>query len=108
MHTGVQATTLTIGTQGPDFLAFMHARFDKKWVSYEMTAAKYTEAANDFNRYVNDELQKHGRPPLKREQHRTAQAVMNRLSDLETEIIGRIVQQDFLTVTAKKKQPAGA
>ena len=108
MHTGVQAQSLAIGSEGAEFLAFMDARYNERWASYNMNPAKSIKAAEVFNEYLDRQLKRMGKGGLERGKERTPQAVLKRLIEVEADIINRIVRKDFLTVAAKKRPAESA
>lgn len=92
IHTSLNPNSLKISAD-QEFYLFMELREKFQWVSYRMTSLSYVEAAHVYNVAMEDLWRKKGLPPPARKNPR---AILDKLSEVENQILDRIVRKDFV------------
>lgn len=90
--TQMDARSLSIAGNDEYYL-FMDMRLELRWLSYEMTAIKWTRATNDFNTRLATLNSSKG---IIRTVKKHPRALQDKLSEVEKQISGRIKRQDFV------------
>ncbi|KAF7794597.1 hypothetical protein EIP86_005733 [Pleurotus ostreatoroseus] len=92
LHTGINPHSLRIEKFGAEHFTFMNLRFERKWASYEMTPRGYLAAAEAYNDRLAEDLAKEGK---KLAVKKTAHALIEKLAEVETCCINRIITENF-------------
>ncbi|KAH9931192.1 hypothetical protein B0H21DRAFT_699867, partial [Amylocystis lapponica] len=83
--TGIHPRSMTISSND-EFYVFMDMRYEKKWVSFEMSPRKWVIAANDYNTRLEAFNRSRGTSTIRK----TPRALMEKLGEIEPKILARI------------------
>ncbi|KAI0287801.1 hypothetical protein BC826DRAFT_869916, partial [Russula brevipes] len=89
---GVDPRTLHIGP-GEDkaFFLFMEMRLEYRWVSYDMTPARWARATGEFNRRLAEDGRQRGVSSVLKH----PRALMEKLGEIEGKVADRLYRNDF-------------